>query len=61
MTDAEALDAIVEIMSGQEWDVDTLDAVAQIVESTGRKVLDIFGHLRLDHDHITAKEVANNG
>ena len=34
----EALDAIAEIMSGNEWDADTMDAVARIVRETGRTV-----------------------
>ncbi len=35
-TDANALDAITEAMSGTEWNADTLDLVANLVRCTGR-------------------------
>lgn len=40
MIDTDALDTIAELMSGVEWDPDTLEAIADIVRSTGRVILD---------------------
>jgi hypothetical protein len=40
-TDVEAMDAIAELMSGAEWNPDLLDAIADIVRSTGRDLEDI--------------------
>lgn len=37
-TDAEALDDIAELLSGQEWGPDELDAIAGVVRKTGRKI-----------------------
>jgi hypothetical protein len=36
-----ALDLIANIMSASEWNADTLDAIAEIVRSTGRAVDDL--------------------
>ena len=44
-----ALDAIAAVMSGQEWDADTMDAVANLVRSTGRVVADVDGMV----DHVS--------
>lgn len=40
MTDTEALNAIHDLMSGREWDANTLDAIAELVQSTGRHLAD---------------------
>lgn len=40
MTDTDALTAIHALLSGQQWDADTLDAIAELVEATGRLVAD---------------------
>lgn len=37
--DKSALDAIRDLMSGAEWDSDTTEAVARIVQQTGREIL----------------------
>lgn len=42
-TDAVALDAITDAMSGQSWDADTLELIAERVRSTGRVIADIEG------------------
>ena len=36
--DRRAMDAIHEVMDGVEWDADTLDAIAKIVERSGRAI-----------------------
>lgn len=40
-TDELALDTIRAVLSGQEWDADTCQRVAEIVRETGRRVLDV--------------------
>ena len=40
VTDEEAMDQIHRQLSGNEWDADTMDAVALWVEATGRTVDD---------------------
>ena len=40
MTDPDALDAITNLMSAQDWSPDTLNAVADIVRATGRTIAD---------------------
>lgn len=42
LQDSKALDAIAELMSGTEWDADTLDAIASVVTLTGREIKDPF-------------------
>lgn len=37
---AHALDVITEILSGNEWNADTVDAIAAEVKSTGREIRD---------------------
>lgn len=39
-TNAEALDLITNLMSCSDWSPDTLDAIAEIVRSTGREIGD---------------------
>lgn len=39
-TNAEALDLITNLMSCSDWSPDTLDAIAEIVRSTGRQIGD---------------------
>jgi hypothetical protein len=41
MSDEQALDAIWKIMSGAEWNADTLDEVAEIMRQNGRACEDI--------------------
>ena len=36
--DAEALDGIWELLDGVEWEPETLEAIAEILEETGRHV-----------------------
>ena len=36
--DAQALDAIAELLSAPEWDADTLDTIAGVVRATGREI-----------------------
>jgi len=38
VNDTEALDQIHGIMSGKEWSSETLEAIAEVVESTGRLI-----------------------
>lgn len=38
MTDADALDAIHAWLNGKLWSSDTLDHIAEILESTGRVI-----------------------
>ena len=40
-TDAQALDEIADLLSGNEWDADTIEAIAQLVRQTGRPVEDV--------------------
>ena len=41
MAPEEALDAIAELMSGVEWDSDTLEGIADLVRKTGRDIADV--------------------
>lgn len=36
--DSEALDRIHKLLDGREWSADTLDAIADVVRSTGRVI-----------------------
>lgn len=38
-TDRRALDEIAAVLRGQEWDADTFNAIAWVVEQTGRSVM----------------------
>ena len=38
LTDTEALDRIYDCLHGLEWSADTLDAIAALVEATGRPI-----------------------
>lgn len=38
--EAKALDRICSLLDGQEWDSDTTEAIAQVIEQTGRPVRD---------------------
>jgi len=38
LTDTEALDGIYDCLNGLEWSADTLDAIAALVEATGRPI-----------------------
>jgi len=40
-TDSEILDQIAALLSGQEWDTDFLDTIAEMIRSTDREILDI--------------------
>lgn len=40
-TEAQALDAIANLLSGVEWNVDTLMAISDLVTATGRTVEDV--------------------
>lgn len=40
LTDTEAMEAIHEVMDGEEWSSDTLQAIAEIVTASGRVILD---------------------
>lgn len=40
--DSAALDRVAALMSGNEWDADTTDAVAAVVRSTGRHIGDVL-------------------
>lgn len=40
-SDESAMDAIARIMSGEEWDADTLDSIRDVVLSTGREIKDL--------------------
>ena len=40
LTDEEAMDQIHSLMDGEEWDADTLDGIAEIVQKTGRAIGD---------------------
>ncbi|NDC89823.1 MAG: hypothetical protein EB075_13695 [Bacteroidetes bacterium] len=42
LKDAEILDNIANLMSGQDWDTDLLDKIAGLIRSTGRIVDDVF-------------------
>ena len=39
--DAEALDRITVLLSGTEWNVDTLISISDLVTSTGREIKDL--------------------
>ena len=39
--DDQALDAIRNLMSGNEWDSDCIDAVADMIRATGRTIADL--------------------
>jgi len=39
--DTETLDQIADLLSGQEWDTDFLDTIANLIRGTGREILDI--------------------
>lgn len=41
LPDAQALDAIARLMSGNEWDTETIEAVAGLVTETGRTIADL--------------------
>ena len=41
LSDAQALDAIARLMSGNEWDTETIEAVADLVTETGRAIADL--------------------
>lgn len=41
VADSAALDRIANLLSGKEWDVDTLMSISDIIESTGREVADV--------------------
>lgn len=41
LTDAKAMDAIVAVLTGTEWNADTFDAIAAIVRHTGRSISDL--------------------
>lgn len=45
--DKRAMDLIQTLMSGTEWDADTLDAIAEVVRDTGREVLE-YGPLEAE-------------
>jgi hypothetical protein len=40
ITDSEALDRLHDLLSGREWDADTINTVAYLVTLTGRVVAD---------------------
>lgn len=40
ISDKAAMDGITEVMSGEEWNADSLDAIADIVGRTGREISD---------------------
>lgn len=41
MDDSVILDVIAALLSGSEWDADTVNEVANLIRSTGRHVADI--------------------
>lgn len=41
MTDVQALDAVAELLSAEQWSSDHINAVAEMIMSTGRIVLDV--------------------
>ena len=41
LSNAQALDAIAELLDGKEWSPDTTDAIADIVRRSGREVRDV--------------------
>ena len=43
LSDREAVEAIHDLLSGKEWEATTLDAVAFIIEDTGRLIADPEG------------------
>ena len=44
MSDADALDEIAAMMSGQDWDSDTGEQIAWLVGLTGRDIADTQEH-----------------
>lgn len=41
LSDVRALDAIAGLLSGNEWDTETIEAVAGLVTETGRTIADL--------------------
>lgn len=41
MSDWKALNEIHDLMDGREWNVDTLNSIAEIVRQTGREIRDV--------------------
>ena len=41
LSDVRALDAIAGLLSGNEWDTETIEAVADLVTETGRTIADL--------------------
>ena len=41
LPDVRALDAIAGLLSGNEWDTETIEAVAELVTETGRAIADL--------------------
>jgi len=41
MTDSEALNLIADLLSGTEWNIDTLISISDLVTSTGREIKDL--------------------
>jgi hypothetical protein len=41
MTDSEALNRIADLLSGTEWNIDTLMSISDLVTSTGREIKDL--------------------
>lgn len=41
MTDSEALNLIADLLSGTEWNIDTLMSISDLVTSTGREIKDL--------------------
>lgn len=41
MTDSEALNLIADLISGTEWNIDTLMSISDLVTSTGREIKDL--------------------
>lgn len=40
-TDSEALNLIADLLSGTEWNIDTLMSISDLVTSTGREIKDL--------------------
>jgi hypothetical protein len=41
MTDSECLNLISDLLSGTEWNIDTLISISDLVTSTGREIKDL--------------------
>jgi hypothetical protein len=41
MNDSEALNLIADLLSGTEWNIDTLMSISDLVTSTGREIKDL--------------------